>query len=114
MKIEKYKFGVIEINGRVYNQDIKIVGEQIFSNWWRKEGHFLYKEDIEDILKFSPDCLVIGTGAYGAMTVDENLESYLRQNNIQYYIGNTANAIKKFNQLVKEGKKVAGCFHLTC
>ncbi len=114
MEIEKYAFGVIKINGKVYHQDIKIAEKQLFPNWWRKEGHSLYKEDIDDILKFSPDYLVIGTGAYGAMTVDKNLENYLRQSNIHYYILTTDKAVEKFNQLVKEGKKVAGCFHLTC
>ncbi len=114
MKIEKYEFGVIKVNGRIYYQDIKIAGRQIFPNWWRKEGHFLYKEDIEDILKFSPHYLVIGTGAYGAMAVDKNLVDYLSQNNIQYYILTTDKAVKKFNQLLEEGKKGAGCFHLTC
>lgn len=114
MKIENYKFGEIKIGGKVYTRDIKIFGEKIFPNWWRKEGHYLYKQDIDDILGLKPDYLIIGTGAYGVMKVDPELKEYLNRNNITYFILDTSSAVKKYNQLIQEGKKVGGCFHLTC
>ena len=38
MKIEKYKFGIIEINGRVYYQDIKIAGGRYFPTGGEKKA----------------------------------------------------------------------------
>jgi len=114
MKIENYIWGALEVGGKIYTRDLKLFGEQVFSNWWRKEGHFLYREDIQDILVLKPDYLVIGSGFYGLMRIDPELEEYLQKNGINYFISDTSSAVNKYNELVQEGKKVAGCFHLTC
>ena len=50
MKIKSYEFGRIEIDGNVYTRDVIIYGNRINSSWWRKEGHYLQVEDIEEIL----------------------------------------------------------------
>ncbi len=112
MKIEHYEFGKIVINGKVYTGDLMIIGEKIVENWWREEGHLLQIHDIFEVFEYKPEILVIGTGANGFMKVSEDLIKKLNDEGIDYYILNTKEAVKKFNEL--KNKKIAALFHLTC
>ncbi|MEN3013070.1 MAG: MTH938/NDUFAF3 family protein [Endomicrobiia bacterium] len=115
VKISHYEFGKIIINGKTYTTDIKIFNEKIISDWWRKEGHKLYKEDIKDILESEPEVLIIGCGANCVLEVSDELKEYLKQKNIKFYIANTYEAVKLFNNLYPNSpKKTALCVHLTC
>jgi len=113
MKIEDYRFGEILIDGKTYTQDVKIT-DKVIPNWWRKEGHLLQLEDIKDIIDYKPEVLVIGNGAYSVMEVREDLIKLLKDKGIECIVLPTKVACEKFNQLINEGRKVAGCFHLTC
>ncbi len=53
--IESYSFGQIIIDGKKYNSDLIIYKNDINSNWWRKEGHNLYIEDVQDIINKKPN-----------------------------------------------------------
>ena len=46
--IEKYSFGIIVVNGVTYTNDIKIAQGRVASDWWRKKGHSVDIEDIQD------------------------------------------------------------------
>ena len=69
--IESYSFGSMTITGQSHRNDLKIIENKIVGNWWRREGHALYAQDIDDILYASVETLVVGTGAYGGMKVTE-------------------------------------------
>ncbi len=113
-RIEDYSFGRIVISGKTYTSDVKIIMDQIVPNWWRKEGHYLYPEDIEDILNSGVETLVVGTGAYGVMKIDPTVAEACARRGIRLEAYKTSQAVKRFNELAAEGKKVAGAFHLTC
>jgi len=70
--------------------------------------------DITDIVAEGPEVLVVGTGYAGFMEVSKSLHSALKKRNIRLISGKTQDAVKTFNQLHSEGKRVAGAFHLTC
>lgn len=110
--IENYSFGLIKIKGRIYNHDITIYQDKI-SSWWRITGHEVAIKDIEDLAKQKVEIIVFGAGSPGLMKVKQDVENYLSQNNIEFEIMPTSQAVVRFNQLLKE-KKVAGAFHLTC
>ena len=114
MKIEKYRFGLMVVDGEEFTADLKIFPERIVKNWWRKEGHKLYLEDIQDIISYRPEVLVVGTGAYGFMKVQREVEEKLKELGVHLIAEKTSRAAEIFNQLVEEGKKVCGAFHLTC
>lgn len=115
IKISNYEFGKITINDTVYTSDLKIFSNKILPNWWRKEGHTLYIEDIKDVLEANPSVLIIGCGANSMLEVDKNLTEYLKRHNIEFYIVNTYEAIKLFNKFYPEFRsKIALCIHLTC
>ncbi len=77
--IDSYRFGEIAISGEVYTSDVIIFPQRVRSNWWRREGHKLYPQDIEEALRERPDVLVVGTGNSGMMVVPkETRETSLR------------------------------------
>ena len=112
--IESYSFGNMRVMGENHRNDLKIIDKQIIGNWWRREGHALYPEDIDDILYATVETLVVGTGAYGSMRITEEAAQALVGREIKLLAVPTKDAVSIFNNLHKHGKRVAGAFHLTC
>jgi uncharacterized protein len=52
--IDCYEFGAIVINDRRYTSNIIVLPERVIDGWWRREGHGLYVEDLEEILNHEP------------------------------------------------------------
>ena len=111
--IEEYHFGSINVKGKVYTSDLIITPGGVKS-WWREESHKVYKKDIKEVIEENPEIIVFGTGAYGVMKVLPETEEYLKEKGIRIIIKPSAEALKEYNKLEKEGKKVVGLFHLTC
>ena len=65
MRIDSYSFGVMKVGGTEYRGDLIVFPDKVKSSWWRKEGHSLTIEDLDDILAFKPEVLIVGTGASG-------------------------------------------------
>lgn len=112
--IESYHFGKMTVRGQAHRNDLKIIGGKIVGNWWRREGHALYAEDIDDILYAGVEILVVGTGAYGGMKVTDEAAEALEGRAIELLAVPTEEAVALFNSLHGKGKGVAGAFHLTC
>jgi hypothetical protein len=113
--IDKYESGrLIQIDGKVYRHDVKIIDGRVKGDWWRRQGHRLDHSDISDILESRPDILVIGTGYAERMHVPESTRRTLSEHGIQMTAESTASAVETYNRLHQEGRKVAGAFHLTC
>ncbi len=113
MHIDDYSFGKIIIGGKTYTSDVIVYPDKVDASWWRKEGHYLEKGDLGDIVKAGPDIVIIGTGNWGVMKVPEETLDFLESKGIKAYTERTARAVELFNSQ-PEGKKVIGAFHLTC
>ena len=111
--IESYSFGQILINGKKYNSDLIIFKDRINDSWWRKEGHNLHIDDIQEIINKKPEIIIIGTGSFGLMNVSSDLKKYLESMGIEVIIKKTKDACDEYNTLYKK-KKVIAAFHLTC
>jgi len=112
--IESYRFGKIVINGKSYSSDVIIIGDYVKANWWRKEGHRLHIEDLEEVTSRGVEVLVVGTGYFGLMKVPEDVKRFLAEKGIEVIVQKTADACKTFNKLKGSGKNVAAALHLTC
>ncbi|WP_448382640.1 Mth938-like domain-containing protein [Desulfosoma sp.] len=112
--IGDYRFGSMEIAGTTYQADLKIVNGKVIPQWWRKEGHKVYVDDILDILEAQPAVLVVGRGKPGLMKPSNDVRRLCMEKGIQLIDEPTDDAVRTFNELAKAGKKVAGAFHLTC
>jgi hypothetical protein len=112
--IDSYDFGQIIINGQRYTSDVIVFPDKVKSDWWRKEGHRLNVEDIEEALKEKLDVLVVGTGYSGLVKVLPETEKYVRSRGVELIVQRTGEAYKTFNRLVQSGKRVIAALHLTC
>ena len=112
--IEKFAFGKIVVNGTGYNGDIKIVDGRVVSNWWRKNGHQVDVSDVEDILAVQPEAVVIGQGDPGLMKASSRLREALEKQGIALIEDKTAGAIRTYNRLLKEGRRVCAGIHVGC
>jgi len=83
MRIDSYSFGVMKVNGIEYTSDLIIFPDRIRSNWWRKQGHSLAIEDLDDVLDFKPEVLVVGKGVSGLMEMPASTEKLLQQAGIE-------------------------------
>jgi len=110
--IEDYEFGRMIIDGKNYDNDLIIYDDKIV-NWWRKEGHVVNIDDLKDL----PDefnVIVIGSGSSGVCVIPDKTIEYIKNKSMEIVIEITGNAVKTYNRLVDEGKKVVGVFHLRC
>jgi len=112
--IESYSFGEIKINGKTFNSDLVIYGNNIEKNWWRKEGHVLNIADIEPFInKFRPETIIVGTGKNGMMRIPAETKKYIEDMGIEFISQNSDNACDTYNRLIESGKVMAA-LHLTC
>jgi hypothetical protein len=111
--IESYDFGAMVVDGMKYTADLILLPGRIKSSWWRKEGHKLALEDIEDILREDIEVLVIGTGFFGLIKVSSEVSQAVQSKGIVFRIEKTKQATLIFNEFAVH-KKTAGAFHLTC
>ena len=114
MKIEEYEFGRIRVKGREYRNDVIVFPNRVSPEWWRKDGHSLTMKDLEEVLEYGPDLIIVGKGAYGVLRIPEKTREALREKNILLIDDITGKAIQLFNERMEHGEKAVGAFHLTC
>lgn len=102
------------VDGKKYTNDLIIFPERVRPEWWRKEGHLLSISDLEEIIEYSPEELVIGKGAMGVMRVPDEVVEEVKSQGIEVTCANTKEASQIFNEKKAQGKRVVGAFHLTC
>ena len=112
--IDAFRFGKIVVNGRSYGSDIKIVEGRVVADWWRRSGHRVERDDVEDILEASPEVLVIGRGQPGLMKVSHDLRRFLEEQGVEVIEERTSRAVETFNRLYASGRRVAAGFHVGC
>lgn len=116
MKVEKYSFGSIVVDGQTYNRDLILFPKAnlVRPNWWRKEGHSLDIEDLGEVIENKPDILIVGRGAMGVMQIPDATLREIQKHKIKLIEAITSKACQIFNEHADKGENVVGAFHLTC
>ena len=114
MKINSYSFGSITIDNKIYQKDIVVFPEKVRPNWIRIKSHSLELADIKEVIDYNPETLIIGTGAYGSMTVPSSTRDALSKRRIKLLAEDTKKACTLLNEHIKNNIKTVGVFHLTC
>ncbi|KPJ74652.1 MAG: hypothetical protein AMS14_05095 [Planctomycetes bacterium DG_20] len=114
MPIDSYAFGSMVVDGKAHTADLILLPDGVRPDWWREKGHSLSVGDLQDVFAAGPDVLVVGTGAYGVMTVPDATRRALDEAGIETVVEKTGEAAERYNALLAEGRRVAGAFHLTC
>lgn len=73
------------------------------------KAHFVGLAEIEGLLKEGPDVLIIGTGYDNLVQVEEEVAAMPA-----IVILPTPQAVRRYNELRGEGKRVAAIIHSTC
>ncbi len=111
-RIDGYSFGRVLVDGEEHTKDVIVVPNRVVGQWWRREGHSLVLEDLEDVLDELPERLILGTGAYGRMQPDPAALEQLREREIEVESLPTPDAVERFGQL--DPARTAAALHLTC
>jgi hypothetical protein len=111
-EIGGYGFGRVTIDGREETRDVIVLPGRVVRGWWRKEGHRLVLEDLDEVLDQLPERLLVGTGAYRRMRPDPGTLDALRARGVDVEVLPTAQAVRRYPQLVP--RKTAAALHLTC
>ncbi len=75
------------------------------------KAHYVGLAEIEGLLKEGPDVLIIGTGYDDMVRVEEEI---LAMSAVQILPLPTPQAVRRYNELRREGKRVAAIIHSTC
>lgn len=110
--IEGYRFGRVLVNGQEEKRDVIVLPHRVVQNWWRKDGHSLVMEDLNEVLDELPERLVVGTGASGQMRLDPETLDALRGRGIEVDVKRTDEAVRLFAEL--DPTTTAAALHLTC
>jgi hypothetical protein len=111
-EIKSYDFGRVTIDGRQETRDVIVLPGRVVRGWWRKEGHGLVLEDLDEVLDELPERLLVGTGAYGQLQPDPGALEALRARGVDVEVLPTAEAVERYGQL--DPRRTAAALHLTC
>lgn len=70
--------------------------------------------DVEEILAKDVEVLILTRGQLGRLGISPDTEEKLRERGVSYHIERTKKAVRLFNDMVRQGKRVGGVFHSTC
>lgn len=112
--IDAYSFGHIRVSGDDFDDDLIVFPDKVEPYWKRRDAHLLSLPDLESVLDYSPEVLVVGTGVVGRLQLDPSIRESLRQKGIACIEEHTDRAWQIFNDEIEHDRKVVGAFHLTC
>jgi len=112
-RVDSYVFGQMEVDGELHSRDLILLPDRVIPDWWREQGHELRLTDLDVVLAAEPEVLVVGTGAHGAMSVPPRTRQALQAMGVEVRAAATGQACNIYNSL-REERRTAGAFHLTC
>jgi hypothetical protein len=111
-RLEDYRFGRITVNGREQTRDVIVLPDRVLANWWRRDGHSLVLEDLDEVLDELPPRLIVGTGAYGRLEPEAAALAELERRGVEVEALPTDEAVRRYGELDENVTAVA--LHLTC
>jgi hypothetical protein len=111
-RLEDYSFGRLTVDGQEHTRDLIVLPDRVVSNWWRREGHSLALEDLDEVLDELPEQLVLGVGAHGQLRPDPAVIAALERRGVQVECLPTDAAVRRYGELDERG--TAAALHLTC
>jgi hypothetical protein len=116
VRFRHFEFGVIEIDGVTYEQDLVVDRGEIRRR--KKKASKKFRDafghtplSVEENIPWKCRCLVIGTGAYGRLPVMDDVKREAKDRKVKLVVLPTAEAIKV---LEKHPKKTNAVLHVTC
>jgi hypothetical protein len=111
-RLEDYSFGRLRVDGHEHMRDLIVLPHRIVPDWWRRDGHSLAMEDLDDVLDELPARLVLGVGAHGQLRPDPAVIEALERRGVQVECLPTDAAVRRYGEL--DAGTTAAALHLTC
>jgi hypothetical protein len=111
-ELSEYSFGRLRVDGEEHTKDLIVLPGRVVSDWWRREGHSLAIEDLDDVMGELPDRLILGCGAHGRLEPPRAVLDQLRARGVEVEAMPTADAVRRYGELDPE--HTAAALHLTC
>lgn len=117
-KINSFNFGFIVVDDKQYSHDIIIFPDGSVKDRDPARGrlgsHTISKNEIESLIKDPADVVLIGTGVQGMARLAHDAEHYMMEPDLNITVLPSSQIVKKFNQHIEDGEKVAALIHVTC
>jgi hypothetical protein len=114
-RIQDYEFGRIVVDGREHSRDVIVLPDRVVGDWWRRDGHSLVIEDLDDVLDELPGRLVVGCGAHGRLHPHPSVIEALRERGVEVEALPTEEAVHRYEELrSRDPAGTAAALHLTC
>jgi hypothetical protein len=114
VKIDSTSFGFITIDGKTYSHDVIVTSEGKVKEGRTEVRHLIGRKEFFDLLFERPEAIVIGSGQGGALEISEEIGRFAKEKGVALTVLPTPEAVKEFNRLCEEGKKVVAYIHVTC
>ncbi|MFC1925491.1 MTH938/NDUFAF3 family protein [Chloroflexota bacterium] len=117
-EVDRFKFGAIFIDGKKYKRDVILFPDGTVRErkrgFWRLGSHSIKKEEVDELIGANPDTVIIAKGAMSRAKLASDTESALQEARVELIVLPSKEAVERFNEHVREGKRVAALIHITC
>jgi hypothetical protein len=111
-RLEDYSFGRIVVDGEEHTRDLIVLPDRVVANWWRRDGHSLVMEDLEEVRDELPEHLIVGCGAHGQLRPDPAVLEALERRGVDVEALHTGDAVRRYQE--SDERRTAAALHLTC
>src|SRR3954454_2364931 len=98
-RLEDYSFGRLTVDGQEHTRDLIVLPDRIVSGWWRRGGHSLALEDLDEVLDELPGRLVLGVGAHSQLRPDPAVIAELERRRVRVECLPTDAAVRRYGEL---------------
>jgi hypothetical protein len=114
-RLSDYRFGRIKVDGSEHTRDLIVLPDRVVADWWRRDGHSLVMEDLDEVADELPARLIVGCGHDGRLRPDPGVAEALARRGVEMEPLRTAEAVRRYNELAATNPAaVAAALHLTC
>jgi len=111
-ELENYTFGRILVDGEEQTRDLIVLPDRVVTGWWRRDGHSLAMEDLDEVLDELPERLILGCGHDGRLRPPAAVIEELERRGIAVEALHTGDAVRRYGEL--DAGRTAAALHLTC
>jgi hypothetical protein len=111
-RLSDYSFGRVVVDGTEHTRDLIVLPDRVVADWWRRNGHSLALEDLDQVADELPERMILGCGAHGRLDPPRAVLAELRVRGIEVEPMPTADAVRRYGE--SDPRTTAAALHLTC
>jgi hypothetical protein len=112
-RIERFRFGRVVIDGKVFQRDLIVFPGGVKENWSREDSHLLLPDDLDPLIEMASKTLIIGTGVFRLMKVPGVTLSRAEAAGIKLLVLVSSQACDEYNRCRLKERTVLA-MHLNC